>query len=471
MHVVVVGAGIAGLAAAHAVRRAAPEATVTVLDGAGQIGGKLRTSEVGGVAVDEGAEAFVLRAPEGQALAREVGLAAQLVTPATSSANVVVRGALRPLPGGTLLGIPTDPAPIAESLGDEAAEAVRAEPSLPGDPLTDDVAVGAVVRRRLGDAFADSLVDPLLGGVYAGHADQLSLRATMPAIADRLAADPSLVRAATAVLDAARGAGGPVFGSLREGMGALPEAVLRASGAELRLGLPVREVLPAPGGFRVIAGPVPAPTMLEADGVIVAAPAPKAASMLRAAAPSAAYELSQIEYASLAIVTLVYPQSPLPAGSGVLVPSTEGRTVKALTFSSQKWAHLAGGGQLVVRASIGRHSEEQVLHRDDADLASAAARDVAELTGLAAQPIATRVTRWGGALPQYAVGHTDRVRRIVAAVAEVPGLAVCGAAYGGVGIPACIRSGQEAAASVLASLREHRGGLQDGATGLRESTT
>ena len=458
MRIVVVGAGIAGLAAAHALRDSGAE--VTVVDGARQIGGKLRTSVVGDLAVDEGAEAFVLRAPEGKALAEAVGLGGQLTTPATSSASVVVRGAPRPLPSGTLLGVPTQVEPIRVTFGDAAADAVANEPSLGGEPLTADVAVGALVRARLGPDIADGLVDPLLGGVYAGRADQLSLRATMPAVAAGLAEDPSLVRAAAAAVAAAK-SDGPVFGTLTDGMGALPRAVLEASDAAVRLGLPVRGISRHGGGFRLVAGPVPAPTVLDADGVIVAVPAAKAGPMLRDVAPWAATELAAIDYASLAIVTLVYPRAALPEGSGLLVPATEGRTVKALTFSSQKWPHLDRPDRMVVRASIGRYGEEQVLHRDDSDLVAVAVRDIAELTGLTSAPIASRVTRWGGGLPQYAVGHPDRVRRIRDALATVRGLAVAGAAYDGVGIPACIRSGQTAAAAVLAGLREARGDLRE----------
>ena len=470
MRIVVVGAGIAGLAAAYVLR----DHDVTVVDGARQIGGKLRTSEVGGVAVDEGAEAFVLRAPEGKALAEAVGLGDRLTVPATSSASLVVRGRVRPLPSGTLLGVPTEVEPIRATFGDAAADAVAYEPSLGGEPLTGDVAVGELVRTRLGPDIADGLVDPLLGGVYAGRADQLSLRATMPAVAARLAEDPSLVRAATAAIVAAK-SDEPVFGTVVDGMGALPRAVLEASGASLRLGLPVREISRHGDGFRLVAGPVPDPTVLEADGVVVAVPAAKAAPMLRDVAPWAAHELAAIDYASLAIVTLVYPSAPLPDGSGLLVPATEDRNdsleasrpglgtfaVKALTFSSQKWAHVGASGRTVVRASIGRYGEEQVLHRDDPDLVAAAVRDVAELTGLTAPPIASRVTRWGGGLPQYAVGHPDRVRRIRDAVARVPGLAVAGAAYDGVGIPACIRSGEAAATVVLSGLGADRGDLRE----------
>ncbi|MGH3660193.1 MAG: protoporphyrinogen/coproporphyrinogen oxidase, partial [Micromonosporaceae bacterium] len=241
------------------------------------------------------------------------------------------------------------------------------------------------------------------------------------------------------------------------------------------LGTPVREVRRVDSGFRLQAGPVPDPSLLDADGVVVAVPASKAAPMLRQVVPWAAGELARIGYASLAIVTLVYPRTSLPQLSGLLVPGgrregtgTEaaagvggtaagGFTVKALTFSSRKWAHLDDGRHTVLRASIGRYGEEQVLHHDDAELVTAAVGDVAELTGLVAPPVASRVSRWGGALPQYAVGHTDRVRRIQQDVAKVPGLAVCGAAYEGVGIPACIRSGQAAAAAVLADLRGQGG--------------
>ncbi|HEX6074265.1 MAG TPA: protoporphyrinogen oxidase [Micromonosporaceae bacterium] len=449
-HIVVVGAGIAGLAAAQALRGGGAE--VTVVEGTSRIGGKLRTSPVGGIPVDEGAEAFVLRAPEGRALAEAVGLGPRLVSPVTSSASLVVRGALRPLPGRTLLGVPAEPEPIRVTFGEQAARAVTDEPSLGGSPLTEDVAVGNLVRRRLGDEITDGLVDPLLGGVYAGRADQLSLRATMPAVADWLAADPSLVRAALRSLDT--GTSGPVFGTVRDGMGGFAQAVLDASGARLRLGLPVREIRAEGRRFRLVAGPAPAPTAIDADGVVVAVPAAKAGSMLRDVAPWACHELSRIEYASLAIITLIYPKVALPAGSGLLVPVTEGRTVKALTFSSQKWAHLDDGRHTVVRASIGRYGEERVLHRDDPDLVAVAVREVAELTGVSAVPVASRVTRWGGGLPQYAVGHVDRVRRIRQDVAQRPGLAVCGAAYDGVGIPACVRSGWTAASAVLASLRE-----------------
>jgi oxygen-dependent protoporphyrinogen oxidase len=458
-----VGGGIAGLAAAYVLRRDAPPGTaVVLLEGASALGGKLRVSTVAGVPVDEGAEMLLARVPEGIGLARAVGLAGEIVHPASTAASVLVRGVARPLPGGTVLGVPADLAALraAGVLSPAGLAAVEAEPGRPPEPLDGDVGVGEYVGRRLGREVVQRLVDPLLGGVYAGRADLLSLRATIPTLAQRLeltdgpAGGGSLLAAAGAVAAEAAGAGGQVFATLRPGLGVLPEAVARAAAAEVRLGLPVRRVERTAAGFRVVAGPVPSPTVLPADAVVVAVPAVKAAPMLAAAAPAAAAELAAIEYASVAIVTLAYPASVarLLAGSGLLVPAGEGWAIKALTYSSTKWPHLAGRDVVVLRASLGRHGEEQVLHRDDADLVALVTGELAAFAGLDAAPVEARVTRWGGALPQYAVGHIERVRRIQAEVARVPGLAVCGAAYDGVGVPACIRSGVAAAARVVAHL-------------------
>jgi len=450
-HVVVVGGGIAGLAAAYALERTCPPGTtVVVVEGARALGGKLRTSTIEGLAVDEGAEAFLAAVPEGIELARAVGLGADLVHPATGAASIAVDATLRPLPTGTVLGVPGDVESLAASAVLTPAGLARVRAEAAGPAVTDDVSVGALVRRRLGDEVVDRLVDPLLGGVYAGRADSLSLQATVPALAAALRRPGSLLAAARAARPPAARTG-PVFASLRHGLGALVPAVAARLDAEVLLGRPVREFHRSTEGFRLAGGPVPAPTYLAADAVVVAVPAAPAARLLGEVAPAAATELAGIDYASTAIVTLAYRAITLPPGSGVLVAATEGLAVKALTFSSQKWAQLAGPLS-IVRASVGRYCDEAVLQRSDADLVALATTEVAALTGVTARPLASRVTRWGGALPQYAVGHLDRVRRIDAAVSAVPGLAVAGAAYGGVGVPACIRSGYAAADRIAAYL-------------------
>ena len=436
--IVVVGAGIAGAAAAYALRAH----SVTVVEGAPSVGGKLRTSEFAGVPLDDGAEQILVRTPEALDLARALGFEAQVVHPDATRAAVWSRGSLHPLPARTVLGVPSSVQSVLGLL--RPSEVVRAAADLvaPGDVPDDDVAVGAYLRRRLGDAVVDRLVDPLLGGVYAGRADELSLFATMPAMRAR----PSAIRSARVAVGAATG--GPVFATLTGGLGQLVPAALSASGAQVVTGRMVRRVERTSLGFRVVHGPTVDEQAIDADAVVVAVPAAPAARLLADVAPAAAADLGAIEYASVAIVSLGYAE-PLPGEfTGFLVPAVEGRAVKAATFSSLKWAHVGGG---IVRCSIGRAGEVELLQRSDAELVDLAAADLSAMTGFPS-PVESRVTRWGGGLPQYAVGHLDRVERIRTAVAAVPGLAVCGAAYDGVGIPACIRSGSAAADRVTASI-------------------
>lgn len=194
--------------------------------------------------------------------------------------------------------------------------------------------------------------------------------------------------------------------------------------------------------------------VLDTDGVVVALPAPAAARLLTDRAPAAAAELNAVEYASMALVTLAYRRDAvrLPAGSGFLVPPVDGHTVKASTFASQKWEWIAAGAPelLVVRTSVGRYGDQADLARDDSELVALSRGDLRDAVGLTAEPVATRVTRWDDGLPQYPVGHHARVARVRARLAALPGLAVCGAAYDGVGIPACVASGHAAADLVAA---------------------
>ncbi len=448
-HVVVVGGGIGGLAAALALRRQAPPGLrITVVEAGPRLGGKLRTGELDAVAVEEGAEAFLVRRPEALRLAGSVGLAPELVGPATLAASVWCRDRLRPLPARTVLGVPTRLRTLRGVISPGGIARAALDPWLPRTAAGDDVSVGRYVTARLGREVVEALVDPLLGGVYAGRADELSMAVTVPDLMRTVRRERSLLAAARAGLRPP--SAGPVFATLPGGLSRLVDAVAAATGAELRTSLPVRELRRTERGWRLTLGSARDPQRLDADAVVLAVPAAPAARLLGAAVPAAAVELAGLEYASVAIVTLAY-RRPVPApGSGLLVPATAGLAVKAVTFSSAKWPHLAPpatGGLTVARASIGRHGEPADLQRDDADLVAGAAAELSAMTG-AGRPVASRVTRWGGALPQYPVGHLDRVARIRAAVALAPGLAVAGAAYDGVGIPACIASGERAAAEL-----------------------
>jgi len=470
-HVVVVGGGVAGLAAAHVLRRDGGRGLrVTVLEGSPHLGGKLRVSDLAGVPVDEGAESLLLRRPEAAALAADAGLT--LEPAATTSARLWSRGEMHPLPTGTVMGIPADLRQLAGTglLTTREMARIPLDSWLPRTRVRDDVSVGRYVDARLGRAVLDRLVEPLLGGVYAGRADQLSLAATLPQLMPYVRRERSLLAAVRASRDAAPPAGGPtappagptapppaVFGAPRGGVGRLPEALagrLRSAGVELRTKATVRELRRTPTGWRVVVGSTRDPEEVPADAVVLALPAAPAARLLRAEVPVAASELTQVRSASMAVVALAFPSAAFaerPAASGFLVPPVDGRTVKAVTFSSTKWGWYADAapGTVVVRASLGRVGQEAVLQREDAELVDLALADLTDALRVTDPPLDARVTRWGGGLPQYAVGHLDRVARVRAAVATRPGLAVCGATYDGVGIAACIATAERAAHEVL----------------------
>jgi oxygen-dependent protoporphyrinogen oxidase len=448
-HVVVVGGGISGLAAAHFLSRTA---RVTLLEQADRVGGKLRAAEVAGIRVDVGAEAMLARRPEGLDLAAQVGVTESIQEASTTSAALWLDGGLRPLPTGTVMGIPADLAAVAQAgvLSDAALAAAADEARTTHPTLDEDVSVGALVRERLGGEVVERLVDPLLGGVYAATADGLSLQATLPALAVRLAENGSLVEAAQAVSAAGAGATGPLFVSFPGGLASLAEAV--AGGPfEIRTRATVRSLRRTPEGFALDFGPTPQAQTCTADAVVVASPAGKAAPLLREVSPAAAAELAGIESTSVAVISLAYGDVQLPPGSGFLVPAPAGRAVKGVTFTSQKWPGYPAGLSLI-RASVGRSDQTAVLQRDDADLVALVRHELGALLGLTGAPVDALVTRWGGGLPRYAVGHVDRVARIRAAVARVPGLAVCGAALDGLGVPACIATARQAADLVVAHL-------------------
>ena len=438
------GAGIGGLSAAWRLRRRlGPAVDITLLDQSGRLGGKLATGEVGGARVEQGAESVLLRDPVLAELAAELGLG-ELAHPAPLPAGIVADGQVRPVPRGTLMGIPAVPL-------DGAA------PEPPGDgPLLApgaDVAVGALVRPRYGDEVVDRLVDPLLGGVYAGRADDLSLAVTVPALHAAAQRESTLSAAVRAAQASTPRPTGPMFGVPRAGLSAFAAALAAAAGATCRLDAPVRALAPTPAGWRLTVGSTRDPERVDADAVVLAVPARPAARLLDGFAPAAAADVGVLDYASIALVTLVLPGDVLPASSGFLVPATEGYAIKAATFVDRKWPHLAVPGVSLVRLSLGRYGETRVLQRDDAELAALARADLAAILGTRLpEPVAARVRRWGGALPQYGPGHADRVARARATLAEHPRLALAGAGYDGVGVPACIRSGFAAADRLAAAL-------------------
>ncbi|MDP4014382.1 MAG: protoporphyrinogen oxidase [Candidatus Nanopelagicales bacterium] len=471
--VAVIGGGIAGLTAAHSLLGAADgRAHVTVFEADGQVGGKLQVSEVAGVPLDEGAEGMQSSRPEAVGLARSVGLDRDIVHPEVIGVSLWTRDRLRQMPP-TFMGVPTDLRALTSSgvLPLRTVLRLPLEYAAPATRFENDVSVGAFVESRLGRKVVDALVEPILGGVYAGRADALSMQATVPALFRELRHEKSLLKA---VERTARGGGrsagarrGPVFAGIRGGVGRLPQAVaahVESLGGTVRTGVQVQSLHRLDDHWRLIVASAEGQEVVEAEEVIVALPPHEASALLAHICPPAANDLGLIDMSSMAVVGLAYPAdavSPM-SGSGFLVSPTEGRMVKAATYASCKWDWIARaartrrggpGSMVMIRASIGRLGEEDLLERDDADLVGDIHEELAEAIGISRPPIDFRVTRWMDALPQYATGHVRRVERIRSVIAGVHGLELCGAAFDGVGVAAVVGGARVAAEAVAQRLQ------------------
>jgi protoporphyrinogen/coproporphyrinogen III oxidase len=458
--VAIVGGGITGLATAWFIRtRAGRQVEVTVLEGSERLGGKVRTGQFAGQPIDLGPDTFLARVPWATELCREVGLEEDLVAPATGRAYVWARGRLRPLPEGLVLGVPVRFWPVAASGLLTPAGLARAalDLVLPARPRAggqdNDASVAEVVGARLGRQALEVLVDPLIGGINAGRSDRLSLNAVAPDVAGAAKGRSLILGLRAARRRSPSSAEGPVFLSVAGGLERLVERLEQMGRPEVRPRTHVTGVDTAPdGSFRLALGPGGS---LAAEAVVLAVPAFAAADILRHAAPEAASELDAIRYASVAIATLGYrpPDVPRPLdGSGFLVPRSEQHLLTACTWSTSKWPGLRRSGLVVLRCSAGRDGDDRAERLDDDALVERLHGELAAALGLRAPPVERLVVRWPRSFPQYDVGHLARVDRIEAALADLPGVVVAGAAYRGLGLASCVRQAEQAASEVLSSL-------------------
>ncbi len=463
-HVVVVGGGIAGMAAAWRLRQDPTSPAVTVIEGDRRLGGKILTTEFEGRPVEEGPDAFLARVPAAAELCREVGLGDELISPATGKAYIWTRGGLQPIPEGTVLGVPAGLRAVrtARMLSPRGKARAAIEPLLPGRRRKGDFAVGRLVKARFGRAVADYLVDPLVGGINAGHTDALSAEVSAAQVVTAARSSRSLMLGLRAQRRAAAGAAKPatpppVFYGVEGGLGRFVDqlgAALESSGTVVRLGDPAVSVTRTSDGpvWRVVTA---SGEEHRADTVVIAVPAFAAAALLADASPRVARMIGGIEYASVDLVTLAYPRDHIdpPEGSGFLVPRVDGRLMTACTVVSQKWGGLERPDDVLLRISAGRFGDERSLALDDDELVDHLTEELGGAIAVRGRPSAWRVSRWVRAFPQFAPGHLDLVAAIETDLAiAAPGIAVAGAAYRGVGIPACITSGQAAADRVLAVL-------------------
>jgi len=473
-HVVVVGGGVAGLAAAHELAdvtdHAAPASTVTLVEAA-HLGGKLRSGRLGDAVVDVGPDGFLARRPEATALIGELGATGQLEPVGAQGAWVLARGRLRRLPPGLALGVPTKMRDLRTSdaigiLGLRGA--IRAGMDLVAPrparrSALQDRAIGPLVADKLGDRVVEMLVDPLIGGIHAGRVRELSAAAVYPPVLAAGQVRGSMMRALQAAAPPTGGAAlGPAFLTLRDGLGALGElfaASLRQRGVDVRCGTEVRTVhRGAPGmpRWRVESDQ----GSLDCDAVVLATPASHTAGLLAPLDADAAALTAAIDTAGVVVVTLRFagPAVDLPeGGTGVLIPvgTRLGATsylTTAVTFLDRKWPHLARDGEQLLRVSMGRVDDRRPFELSDEEIVARVEEEIVELFGGSCAPTSSLVWRWPDAFPQYRVNHLVRVEGIETAVGALGGVAVAGASYRGVGIPACIASGRAAARAVRAWL-------------------
>ncbi len=462
-HIAVIGGGISGLAAALHVRELRPDTIVRLFETQGRLGGVLDTVASDGCLFEASADGFITNVPWGIEFCQRMGLADEIITTDESrrKAMVVCRGRLQPVPEGFIIMAPHKLRPVLTSPILSVMGRIRLAWEYRIKPRTDasDESVGGFATRRLGREAYERLVQPLIGGIYTADPMRLSLAATVPQFAKMEREHGGLIRGArTGKNNGSRqensGARYSMFASLKRGMGSLVEAAQRRLPADtLRLNTRVTKLerVGERGPWRLFAGRGGPGELF--DGVIVATPAPATVPLLNTVHPKLARSLAEIEYAGAAVVSVCYRreqiQNPLDA-FGFVSPFIEKRSILAGSFLSQKYEGRAPAGIVLIRAFVGGTSHPELVTRSETELRVIVHGELSELLGIKGEPVAYHVSRWERRMPQYHVGHLERVNEIEKAAATLPLFALAGNAYRGVGIPACIHSGDLAAERVLA---------------------
>jgi len=461
--IAIIGGGISGLAAAYALeekRRAGIEAEYVLFEGAARFGGVLVTDRVDGCLLEAGADSFLTEKPWAIELCAKLGLADQLIgsNDAERKTYILVHGKLIELPDGLMFMVPTKLAPTVLSplFSTQTKLRMAREWFHPPHKANGDETVAAFVERHYGPEMVDRLADPLLSGVYGGEASQLSVRAVLPRFAEMEAKHGSLGRAMLAARSAmARGpktAPRPLFTSLKEGMQQMVDALVAALPSDaLRSEAIVQAVAPEAGGWVVSAG-------LQSDqfdAVILALPTKAAAVLLQRCGAELASELAAIAYSSSVTVALGYDKQvreSLPPGFGFLVPRSEGKRLLAATFVHNKFPHRAPEDRAIIRCFLGGARGEHMLALSEEEILRMVREELDQILHLKAEHLFARVFKWKGAMAQYGVGHLERLKRIETLRLKLPGLALAGNGYSGIGVPDCVRAGTAAVEGTLKTL-------------------
>lgn len=469
-HVVVIGGGIAGLAAAYELVNSTPAGEhalrVSVLERETRWGGKILTERHTGFVLEGGPDTFLAAKPWAVELCRELGIADRLqgTNPKQTNTYILKGGRLHPIPGGLTMMIPTDFASILRSglLSWPAKVRMTADFVLPAHSNGDDETMARFVSRRLGRGAYEALIEPLMSGIYAGDGDSLSIRATLPYLPELERTHGGLIRGALHVRRERQKNGSQpqpgshsLFLTPAGGLADITQALveyLARHGVELTTNAAVERVEGSSDGYRLALADG---RTIAAQAVILAAPAYVSGALLAEHAPGLAAELTAIPYVSTATVSLGYRadqiRHPLD-GYGYVIPRTEGRAALACTWTSTKFPHRSPEGHVLLRVFVGRAGQEGDIPWDEPGLISMARRELAETLGIDAEPMLARAFPWERAMPQYNVGHLARLDRIQKELDDLPRLALAGNGYRGIGIPDCIHSGREAARAIRAAL-------------------
>jgi oxygen-dependent protoporphyrinogen oxidase len=461
--IAIIGGGISGLSAAFTLekhRRGGASLEYMLFESSPRLGGVLVTEQVDGCLVEAGPDSFLTEKPWASDLCREVDLGDQLIgsNDADRKTYILVKGKLVVIPDGLMFMVPTKitPTVLSPLFSAKAKLRMAREWFHPPRKADGDETVASFVERHYGPEMVDRLADPLLSGVYGGEASQLSVRAVLPRFAEMEAKYGSLGRAMLAarkkLANASNAPARPLFTSLKDGMQQLVDAVVsRLPASALQVSAPVQRAQRQNGGWVVSAGYASD----EFDAAIVATPAQSAADLLGMASVDLASQLRGIQYTSSVTVNLGYDgrvRASLPPGFGFLVPRSEGKRMLAATFVHNKFPHRAPEDRALLRCFIGGARNEQVLQSPDEEVVRIVREELQQIIGLTADPLFTRVYRWQGAMAQYGVGHLERLQRIETLLQQLPGLALAGNGYRGIGVPDCVRSGSEAANKALLAL-------------------
>jgi oxygen-dependent protoporphyrinogen oxidase len=467
-HVTIIGGGIAGLSAAFYLQKQSREAgksiDYTLIEQQPRFGGKIITETVNDFVIEGGPDSFITIKPWGTQLCKDLGLSDEIIPTNDEQRNIFIlrKGKLTPFPGGYRLTVPTEFVPFVLSplISPLGKLRMGLDLFIPRRTETSDESLGSFIRRRLGKETLDRIAGPIMAGIYVADPDKLSMQSTFPQFIEMERQNGSLIKAMqkakkrTPPPNSNNSPPSAMFTSLQSGMNELVNALVNQLNGDLHPNCRVSNLRYLSPGFEITLDD--SSKSLKTDAVVLAIPAYVAAGLLEQTAPELSQLLRQIRYVSTATISLGYRRADLNGqhdfnGFGFVIPKSENRQILACTWSSTKFNHRAPGDHVLLRAFVGGDSQEHLVNLPDDDLLDLVRSEIAATMNVTATPVAQKIFRWKNGNPQYDVGHLDRVAKMEALAATIPGLYLTGSAFRGIGIPDCVKSARTTVEQILSN--------------------